>query len=408
MTKERQYERSHPWLTFSADLRSASPELWLMLGECQSKCEHLARYPLRPEVAEEIHRMYLAKGVLATTAIEGNTLSEEEVRQIIEGTLKLPPSREYLEQEVSNIIDECNRILGEIEGGKELTLNTERIEEINRTVLDKLQVEENVVPGKIRRHEVVVAVYKGAPAEDCKFLLDQLCDWLNDKNYFGTPADSRAIVSGILKAVLAHLYLAWIHPFGDGNGRTARLVEFQILISYRVPSPAAQLLSNHYYSTRTEYYRQLHLASKTNDILPFIIYAVRGFLDGLKAQLEIVKKYVVDQVWNNYVADQFVDKTKPTDIRRRILIEDLSKVKEPKAIPYQQVPLISPRVAQLYANKAGRTLTRDLQELYKMRLVTYDKGLIRARKEEISAFIPTQVSVPTVEDKRNHKGEQHN
>src|SRR5436305_1872818 len=89
MTKERQYERSHPWLTFSADLRSASPELWLMLGECQSKCEHLAKYPLRPEVADEIHRMYLAKGVLATTAIEGNTLTEEEVRQIIEGKLKL-------------------------------------------------------------------------------------------------------------------------------------------------------------------------------------------------------------------------------------------------------------------------------------------------------------------------------
>jgi Fic family protein len=34
----------------------------------------------------------------------------------------------------------------------------------------------------------------------------------------------------ILKAILAHLCLAWIHPFGDGNGRTARLVEFQILI----------------------------------------------------------------------------------------------------------------------------------------------------------------------------------
>src|SRR5205807_2583864 len=169
-------------------------------------------------------------------------------------------------------------------------------------------------------------------------------------------------------------YLAWIHPFGDGNGRTARLRELQILVSSRVPSPAAQLLSNHYYNTRTEYYRQLHLASETNDILPFIIYAVQGFLDGLKAQLEVVKEYVVDQVWSNYVADQFIDQNKPSDLRRRDLIVDLSRIIEPKALPYQQLPLISPRVAKHYAKKTPRTLIRDVQKLYKMKLITYDKG----------------------------------
>src|SRR5713101_2623730 len=83
--KKRAFENTHPWLTFNADLRSAGPELWMMLGECQSKCEHLARYPLTPDIAHEIHTMYLAKGVLATTAIEGNTLSEDEVRQILDG-----------------------------------------------------------------------------------------------------------------------------------------------------------------------------------------------------------------------------------------------------------------------------------------------------------------------------------
>jgi Fic family protein len=401
---QRRYKASHPWITFKVDLRSANPELWMMLGECQSKCEHLAKYPLRPDIADEIHKMYLAKGVLATTAIEGNTLSEEEVRQIIEGKSKLPPSREYLEQEVSNIIGECNRILAEVEAGKTLPLTTERIEEINKTVLNNLALPEGVVPGEIRRHEVVVAIYKGAPPEDCRFLLDQLCDWLNDTEYFGPAHDTRSIVSGILKAILAHLYLAWIHPFGDGNGRTARLIELQILMSSRVPSPAAQLMSNHYYNTRTEYYRQLHLASQTNNIVPFVIYAVQGFLDGLKAQLEVVKEYVVDQVWNNYVADQFTDRNKAADLRRRDLIEDLSRIKdEPRALPYQQLPLISPRVAKHYAKKTSRTLIRDVQELHKMKLVTFDKGLIRPRKEEILAFLPVQVRPKEAKSKAGKK-----
>ncbi|MBI4725858.1 hypothetical protein HY768_01300 [candidate division TA06 bacterium] len=51
-----------------------------------------------------MHLIYLAKGVAATTAIEGNSLSEEQVLQHMEGTLKLPPSKKYLAQEVDNII----------------------------------------------------------------------------------------------------------------------------------------------------------------------------------------------------------------------------------------------------------------------------------------------------------------
>ncbi|WP_433223897.1 Fic family protein [Dactylosporangium sp. CS-047395] len=45
----------------------------------------------------------------------------------------------------------------------------------------------------------------------------------------------------MIKAMLAHLYLAWIHPFGDGNGRTARLIESQLLLQAGVPVPAANV-----------------------------------------------------------------------------------------------------------------------------------------------------------------------
>jgi Fic family protein len=404
MTNDRKYKETHPWLTFNANLKAAGPELWMMLGECQSKCEHLSRVPLRPDVAKELHRMYMVKGVLATTAIEGNTLSEEEVEKILEGKSDLPPSREYLGQEVKNIIDECNRILDDVAVGKHLELSSARIKELDGKILEKLQLEDWVIPGEIRRNEVGVGLYKGAPAEDCEFLLDELCKWLNDSTQFGLPTDNRAIVFAIIKAILAHLYLAWIHPFGDGNGRTARLVEFQILISSGLPAPAAHLLSNHYYLTRNEYYRQLNQASKSGgDVLPFITYAVQGFLDGLKMQLNAIREQVLDFVWHTYVFDQFLDKTKPADLRRRDLIEDLSRMVEPKAVSFDQLPLISPRVASAYAKKTGRTLSRDIAELYKMKLITFDKGLIRANKEEFLAFLPTQLRVPAPEEKPKRK-----
>gem|GEM_PF-5287021 len=42
------YEKTHPWLRFEADFRRAPQDLWVMLGECQSKIEHLAGAHLLP------------------------------------------------------------------------------------------------------------------------------------------------------------------------------------------------------------------------------------------------------------------------------------------------------------------------------------------------------------------------
>lgn len=130
------------------------------------------------------------------------------------------------------------------------------------------------------------------------------------------------------------------------------------------------------------------------------------FLTVCKEQLEKVKELVMDVVWNNYVIDKFREKTKPSDLRSRDLIEDLSKIKEPKAIPYEQLPLISPRVFNHYSKKTQRTLIRDVEELFKMRLINFDHGLIRAHKEEILAFLPTSLPLPMPQSQDRNDGDK--
>ncbi|MBZ5703316.1 MAG: Fic family protein [Acidobacteriia bacterium] len=382
----RTYEKTHPWLKFSADFRLAPPPFWMALGECQSKCGHIAGVPLQPETAKELYRIYLAKGVLATTAIEGNTLSEEEILRHLEGKLELPPSRDYLRQEIDNIIEGCNEILQALRSQRTPAISPQRIKDLNRTVLRKLTLGDDVVPGEIRTQSVGVARYRGAPAEDCDFLLTKLCAWLNGNDF--RPAPGQEIAYATLKAILAHLYLAWIHPFGDGNGRTARLLEFQILIASGVPAPAAHLLSNHYNQTRTEYYRQLDSASRSGgDVLPFAAYAVEGFLDGFRSQLQRIRTQQWDVAWENYVHDSFKDKNTPSDKRRRDLVLDLSK--QPEPLPLGKLTAISPRVAAMYARKTGKTLSRDLAVLIRMNLLQKNKeGKYKARKELILAFLP--------------------
>jgi len=90
----------------------------VIAGEVGSKCEHVAGVPLLYDTASELMQVYLSKGAQATTAIEGNTLTEEEVRQQIDGILVLPPSKEYLGFEIDNIVSACNNVLREAESGR--------------------------------------------------------------------------------------------------------------------------------------------------------------------------------------------------------------------------------------------------------------------------------------------------
>ena len=360
-----------------------------MLGECQSKCEHIAKVPLRPDTAWELYQIYLVKGILASAAIEGNTLSEQEARDHLEGKLKLPLSREYLGREISNILDGCNTVLEAISIGEIPPLTVESVKEANRTILKDLDLDENVVVGEIRKHAVGVGRYRGAPPENCEYLLEKLVEWLNGDDF--RPSENRGIVYAIIKAVLAHLYLAWIHPFGDGNGRTARLLEFQILLTAGVPAASSHLLSNHYNLTRTQYYRELDRSSKSgSDSLPFLSYAVGGFLDGLKQQIDTIWAQQWDITWRNYVHEHFSDKTSPSHTRRRHLVLDLSLQDEP--ISALKIPETSARLARAYAKRTHKTLIRDLNEMTQASLIQKTTKGYRANKEIILAFLPKSVS----------------
>ena len=384
----REYLSTHPFLTFSLDMQKAPFTTWMLLAEAQTMGEHIAGVPLLPSVATTFHQLYLAKGVLATTAIEGNTLTEEEGVQLLNGKLNLPPSREYLGQEVDNIVEACNQIVERLLLGAPISLTPADIVDLNRLVLQDLPLNSEVVPGNIRENSLSIGSYRAAPPEDLDYLLERLCNWLN-KDFAGPPRYTKSF--GILKAIVAHVYLAWIQPFEDGNGRTARLVEFQILLSCGLLTSAAHLLSYHYNQTRTQYQRQIEATHKSNgDILPFIDYALEGFLDGLTEQLKRIREQQLQVHWINYIHEVFRNKDGITDTRIRRLVLDLSAKNE--AIPRNKVRYISPRMAEAYALYNDKTIQRDIRKLKDLTLVVGTKEGIRANYELMRAFLPPAIA----------------
>lgn len=385
----RTYEETHPWISFTFRADQLSHLAWMLVGEAQSKCEHLNNAPLHPRVARELHSLYLSKGAAATTAIEGNTLTETEVRQRLEGRLELPPSREYLGIEVDNIRDACNQVLADVATGGELRLEPKRILAFNRQVLAGLDLDEGVVPGEFRTHSVLVGgIYRGAPAEDCEYLLERLCDWLNGPEFTVGDGDM-AFAMQLFRAILAHLYIAWIHPFGDGNGRAARLVELQILLhSGFVSSPAAHLLSNHFNLTRSRYYKELDRSSKVPDgAASFVEYAVRGFVDGLRAQLQEVQAQQLVVTWRDVVNGHFHDQSGKTAERQHRLLLDLREPTDHRAITH-----VSPRVAELYAGLSDKTAKRDLGALETAGLIVRNGDTIAPNFGLVLEFLPMRAT----------------
>ena len=126
---DRRYLSTHPWITLGFKMDRLSPATWALLGEAAAKCEHLAGSAMAPEFARELNQVSLERGAHGTTSIEGNSLSEEDVRAIVRGESRIPPSRAYQKQEIENIVGLFNDIARDCLEGHPAPLSPERFKE---------------------------------------------------------------------------------------------------------------------------------------------------------------------------------------------------------------------------------------------------------------------------------------
>lgn len=381
------YEESHPWITFSAvGINDLRPQMWMLLGEARAICEQIASTPLTPALAEHLKEVALIKGAHATAAIEGNTLDEDQVAGIHRGECTAPPSRAYQEREVRNVLDALTDIDRRSLLGALSPVTAELICDYNRQVLKDTEHASDARPGLFRDHSVVVGNYRGAPAEDCPFLVGRLAEWLEGAEFRSDDADL-AFALSIIQAAYTHLYIAWIQPFGDGNGRTARLLEFMLLArSGQMPLLAAHLLSNHYNLTRDQYYRELQASSRSGSTCDFVAYAIQGLLDGLQEQIELVRGQQLEVSWADYVTETMNRfPASSASARQRSLVLAMPA---DRAVSRNDLTGLTPALAAAYARTGPRTLSRDLNRLAKAGLIVREGREWKANVNLLYALLP--------------------
>ncbi|MBL8001243.1 MAG: Fic family protein [Flavobacteriales bacterium] len=346
-------------MNFRLDLRKVPASVWLLLGRASALCERLANSPMPPREASTIDLRLLGEGVLASAAMEGNTLRAEQVTALLRGTLDLPPAQQYLKAEVENLAKAVRWTEDRVRSG-DLALTPWTIQLFNAQVLKGLPWDEEVRPGEWRTGVSGPRATGGAPAEDLDLLMERLCDWLSGPVFDPEPEEERLPLA-LVKAAMAHLYLLWLAPFGEGNGRTARCVEHQVLLSAGVPPRAALLPTIGLDRIRSAYFKLPGQCARTNDPLPFLGSWVRAFVDELALVWEAVEAAQRNAAWTTHLEASFAHGSSRHATRQRQLLHDL--LAAPGPVMPGRIPGLSTALAQLYAPLHPKTLQRDLEAL---------------------------------------------
>lgn len=205
-----------------------------------------------------------------STAIEGNPLTLEQVRELEEGR-PLAAVTERSQREVLNYFAGLRHIE---KNAKTKILNHEHVLRLHSIIA--ASVMDQGTAGRYRDIMVRVGKHVPPPPEQVSGLMRELLDWWNKE----APKWSPVLSSGII-----HFQFEEIHPFADGNGRTGRMLALWELYRRGFDSHHIFSVDEVYWEDRPRYYAALQaVRAQGGDLTSWLEYVA----DGLRSTLENV------------------------------------------------------------------------------------------------------------------------
>ena len=281
-----------------------------------------------------------------STHIEGTALSLEQAKSILEGGKVKGVNRDD-ERELLNYkkaMDFISKYLG-----KDDPVSEGIVRELHKILVKGVRGE-NADPGNYRKIQNYVVnsrtrevVYTPPVPLDVSHLMREFAEWIN-------KAED---VSPVLVAGIAQFQFVHIHPFIDGNGRTARLLSTLILYKTGYDFKRLFTISEYYDKDRPAYYQAIQTVRKNNmNMTTWLEY----FVDGLRSQMTEIQakgEQLIKQ-------DSQLQKIKKIGLNKR----------QEKAVKHLIIKgTLSVNEYQSVASCIRRTAQRDLEELVEKKIV---------------------------------------
>lgn len=339
-------------------------ELNYIISEINSIDKFIKETPSFPGSTDKIIRSEMNMAIGSTLAIEGIHLNTEEIEEsfrkasVNETLLRKEREAQNSKNVYDFIIDTVNLHTTD---NKPFIFTESLIRQIHKLFTADLDYVGNA-PGDYRGEYKATFGYprregicrNRAEVEQAMKLFIQ---WLN------TPYKDLLSREPLVKAITAHFYLAEIHPFSDGNGRTARALEALILYLNGINRYCFWSLANFWSANRDEYIARLGEIRSNCDPLNFIEWGLRGYLQEVTRIKEKVLKKLKQIMLKDYT--RFLLKNKKTeDIRINQRIVDIIDllIDQGQPVPLEKFTS-SPPVQALYKNVTTSTWYRDLAKM---------------------------------------------
>jgi len=253
----------------------------MLIEAARALADHIA---FSQEAKSELRRRARLRSAHFSTQIEGNRLTLEEARQAIEDPKLAIPGREDDIQQVRNYENALAKV--QEWANMQLPLTETLICRIHRLVetgKSSRPTPLRKVQNAIKESSSGTLIYLPPEAKDLPDLVTDLEIWTDEATQNGVPAP---IISG-----LVHYQLVTLHPFYDGNGRTARLLASFILHREGYDLNGFLSLDEQHAADRQSYYRALTTHPHHNyyegraeaDLTPWLEYFVCALADAFTA-----------------------------------------------------------------------------------------------------------------------------
>ncbi len=343
------------------DLELVKPAFESQLTDLIIDLDYLRRKPLggttHPKVFFQLKHIFHTLESIGSARIEGNRTT---IAEYIETKLDDDVNVSSGIQEIKNIEKAMSFVEENI---AENSINTLFISELHKMIVAGLPVPPNGegdhTPGIYRKTDLRINKSEHVPPEAFRVngYMDELFTFIN-------RADAPKY--DLLKAAIAHHRFVWIHPYGNGNGRTVRLFTYAMLVKTgfnlnvgRIINPTAVFCSN-----RNDYYENLSKADsgKRQGILDWCEYVLRGLRDEIEkidklSDYDYLKREILMPTLNHALERRYV-----TDVEVKIL----------KKVIDNQV-MQANDIKDLFHGKHDSEISRQIKKLIEKKMLIPEK-----------------------------------
>ncbi len=269
-----------------------TPAIARALMEIEAACAVVEHTPLPPAAEAELRHRARIRSTHYSTRIEGNRLTLAEAEQVVEGKKAQFHGRD---RDVGDVKNYWNALLRVEEwAARKMPLTEELIRKLHALIKEGTRAKPTPYrdgQNAIRDSASGTIIYLPPEAKDVPALMAALVEWVNRAEKDGLPVP--------LIAGLAHYQFVTIHPYYDGNGRTARLLATFILHRGGYGLNGFFSLEEHHARDLEGYYRSLSVHPHHNyyegraeaDLTPWLEYFIRTLADVFTAAKEETLRY---------------------------------------------------------------------------------------------------------------------